>query len=441
MDSIKSHIRDIPDFPRPGILFKDITPLLRDPAALATATDALVAPFRGSGVTAVLGMEARGFVFGALAAHALGAGFVPLRKPGKLPAATHAESFELEYGSTTLHMHTDALSASDRVLLVDDLIATGGTAAASLALAAAHRRSGARRGLRRRARLPRRACRVGHLPRAHAGRLTARTDRLESPPVCLLLVAHDCCPGYRLVVAANRDEFHARPTAPADYWEDLPTLFGGRDLEAGGSWLVCDTHGRFATLTNVRGNRARRHGVRSRGLIARDFLTTGADAAAFTAQLARDGDAYDGFNLLAYDGTALCWYSNQAPAPRLLERGVYTLSNAQLDTAWPKTERLRAGFGEIIGTRHEDIVERLLALLRDQHLPHDDELPRTGVGLAMERVLASIFIRGASYGTRCSTVVLIDQDDRLTFHERRYDVNGAASGDTRIEIELPGTAR
>lgn len=136
MDSIKSHIRDIPDFPRPGILFKDITPLLRDPAALAAATDALVAPFRGSGVTAVLGMEARGFVFGALAAHALGAGFVPLRKPGKLPAATHAESYELEYGSTTLHMHTDALSASDRVLLVDDLIATGGTAAASLALAA-----------------------------------------------------------------------------------------------------------------------------------------------------------------------------------------------------------------------------------------------------------------------------------------------------------------
>lgn len=136
MDSIKAFIRDIPDFPRPGILFKDITPLLRDPSALAAATAALVAPFRGSGVTAVLGMEARGFVFGALAAQALGAGFVPLRKPGKLPAATHAESYALEYGSATLHMHADALSAGDRVLLVDDLIATGGTAAASLALAA-----------------------------------------------------------------------------------------------------------------------------------------------------------------------------------------------------------------------------------------------------------------------------------------------------------------
>lgn len=255
--------------------------------------------------------------------------------------------------------------------------------------------------------------------------------------MCLLLVAHDCCPGYRLVVAANRDEFHARPTAPAAYWDDLPTLFGGRDLEAGGSWLACDTRGRFATLTNVRGNRAG-HGSRSRGLIARDFLAGSADAATFTTHLASDGDAYDGFNLLAYDGATLCWYSNQAPAPRRLERGLYTLSNAQLDTAWPKTERLRAGFGELIGNGHEDIVERLLALLRDQHLPHDDELPRTGVGLAMERVLASIFIRGSSYGTRCSTVLLIDQDERLTFHERRYDANGAASGDTRIEFDLPG---
>ncbi|MEX2479591.1 MAG: adenine phosphoribosyltransferase [Gammaproteobacteria bacterium] len=135
MDLIKSYIRDVADFPHPGIVFKDLTPLFRDAAAMSRTVEALIEPFRTQGITAVLGMEARGFVFGALAARALGVGFVPLRKPGKLPAATHAVSYELEYGTATLYMHTDALAAGDRVLLVDDLIATGGTAAASLALA------------------------------------------------------------------------------------------------------------------------------------------------------------------------------------------------------------------------------------------------------------------------------------------------------------------
>lgn len=135
MHIITDRIRDIADFPKPGIQFKDLTPLLRDHAALTAAVRALVLPFRGAAVTAVLGMEARGFVFGALAAAELGAGFVPLRKPGKLPAATTAVSYALEYGTATLHMHSDALTAADRVLLVDDLIATGGTAAAGLQLA------------------------------------------------------------------------------------------------------------------------------------------------------------------------------------------------------------------------------------------------------------------------------------------------------------------
>lgn len=140
MQLITDRIRDIPDFPKPGILFKDLTPLLRDPEALAYTVAELVKPYRGAGVTAVLGMEARGFVFGALAAQVLGVGFVPLRKPGKLPGATDCVSYALEYGMAELHMHCDAIGAQDRVLLVDDLIATGGTAAASLELA---RRAGA----------------------------------------------------------------------------------------------------------------------------------------------------------------------------------------------------------------------------------------------------------------------------------------------------------
>lgn len=141
VDDIRHAIRDIPDFPEPGILFRDLTPVMRDGHLLRAASAALAAPFRDAAITAVAGMEARGFVFGSLVAAEIGAGFVPLRKPGKLPYRTHRMEYALEYGSAALEMHVDAIGAGDRVLLVDDLIATGGTAAASCALV---ERAGAR---------------------------------------------------------------------------------------------------------------------------------------------------------------------------------------------------------------------------------------------------------------------------------------------------------
>lgn len=131
MERLKTKIRDIPDFPKPGILFKDITPLVRDPASLRLAVHQLLHPFLGQDITAVGGMEARGFIFGALVAWELGVGFVPLRKPGKLPHDVQSISYHLEYGSASLEAHTDSLGPGDNVLLVDDLLATGGTAKAS----------------------------------------------------------------------------------------------------------------------------------------------------------------------------------------------------------------------------------------------------------------------------------------------------------------------
>tara|TARA_R110002096_G_scaffold2922_6_gene14809 strand:+ start:5016 stop:5531 length:516 start_codon:yes stop_codon:yes gene_type:complete len=134
MDDILALIRDVPDFPEPGIVFRDLTPVLANGPALARVTAELARPYHNDGITAVAGMEARGFIFGALVAQALGVGFVPLRKPGKLPAASHSVSYDLEYGSAILEMHTDAVGPGDRILLIDDLIATGGTAAASCEL-------------------------------------------------------------------------------------------------------------------------------------------------------------------------------------------------------------------------------------------------------------------------------------------------------------------
>ncbi|WP_150051218.1 MULTISPECIES: adenine phosphoribosyltransferase [Methylomonas] len=134
MERLKSKIRDIPDFPKPGIVFKDITPLVKDPAALRLAVHQLLHPFLGKDITAVAGMEARGFIFGSLVAWELGIPFVPLRKPGKLPYDVQSVSYDLEYGSAELQVHIDAVDSSDRVLLIDDLLATGGTAKASCEL-------------------------------------------------------------------------------------------------------------------------------------------------------------------------------------------------------------------------------------------------------------------------------------------------------------------
>lgn len=134
LDRLRTAIRDVPDFPKPGILFKDITPVLADPALFRLAVDAFVTAAKGRGASKVVGIDARGFIFGAAVAHTLGVGFVPVRKKGKLPYQCEASAYQLEYGEATMEMHIDAIRPGERVLLIDDLLATGGTAAAALRL-------------------------------------------------------------------------------------------------------------------------------------------------------------------------------------------------------------------------------------------------------------------------------------------------------------------
>ncbi len=250
--------------------------------------------------------------------------------------------------------------------------------------------------------------------------------------MCLIAFALNLHSRYRLVLAANRDEFHARPSAAADFHADAPDLFGGRDLQAGGSWLLAARNGQVAAVTNVRTGQPE-SGLRSRGELVR--RAAAADPLHDELQFLQATAAHYGrFNLLAYDGARL-WFAGNHPEARVfaVDDGVHTLSNAALDTPWPKTRRLQAAMHDWIGQGEGDIAV-LLDALADPRTAPDDQLPRTGVPLDWERRLSAAFIVGADYGTRASTVVLVG-DDHVRFVERRFGPHGMRLGDTDRIIE------
>lgn len=267
--------------------------------------------------------------------------------------------------------------------------------------------------------------------------------------MCVVAFAWDAHPRWRLLLAGNRDEFHARPTAPLAAWQDGSGIVAGRDLEAGGTWLGVDRRGRCALVTNVRDLRAPQDGL-SRGLLASDWLRAGDDDGAAThsdALLPRAG-RYRPFNLLLADAHDCRWTSN-LPTPRgaTVTPGVHVLSNAALDSPWPKAQALgqalqawleagaahaRGGSGD--GDASDDGLERLFDALADDRTWPDARLPDTGIGLARERWLSSAFIRGADYGTRASTVVALDRAGGGVVIERRWGPMGAALGQTRIVL-------
>lgn len=250
--------------------------------------------------------------------------------------------------------------------------------------------------------------------------------------MCLIAFALDAHPHYRLVVAANRDEFHARPTAAAAWWADAADIYGGRDLQQQGSWMACHRDGRWAAVTNVRRMELPDPNAPSRGALVADYLRGSLSAAEYTERLRGDAARYAGFNLLIGEapgqGSGLVYLSNKPIAePRTLRTGIHAVSNAHLDTPWPKLLRLRGALEQWSAAAAET-TDPLFAALTDDSPVGDDELPDTGVGLDLERLLSTPFIRSAEYGTRACTVLTISRDGVLRFEERRFGANGVALG-------------
>jgi len=246
--------------------------------------------------------------------------------------------------------------------------------------------------------------------------------------VCLLFHCREASPEYPFVLLANRDEFYRRPTRAASFWTDAPSVLAGRDLERGGTWLGVTRNGRWAALTNFREPSTTAF-TRSRGEIVRDYLTGGHTARQYAAALQDVASEFDGFNLLFGDPDESLWLSNRGGDLRSLGPGIFGLSNHLLETPWPKvTQGKRALHSQLEG---RPVKDRLFEPLADTTVYDDADLPDTGVSPELERVLSSAFISGAEYGTRSSTLIMIDRYRRVYFEERSYDnrTNGAGSPD------------
>ena len=251
--------------------------------------------------------------------------------------------------------------------------------------------------------------------------------------MCLILIAWQGHAKHRCVIAANRDELHSRPTAAAQWWPSHPPVLAGRDLSAGGTWLGITRTGRFAALTNYRGTQ-RRTDTPSRGALVTSILMSG-DSVAQTLEYLRSVSAdYNGFNLLFSDGERLAVYESMRGTGRELEPGIYGLSNDLLDTPWPKVQTAKSRLSQALSNL--ETTDAVLALLRDDSIAPDDQLPRTGVSLEWERLLSSAFVRAPDYGTRCSTIVRIDERRRACFDEWTWDATGAEIGAVSLRFDL-----
>jgi uncharacterized protein with NRDE domain len=253
--------------------------------------------------------------------------------------------------------------------------------------------------------------------------------------MCLIFFALNQHPTYKLVVAANRDEFYARKTAPAHFWEDNTGIVGGRDLEASGTWMAMNREGKIGLVTNYRDPANINPDAPSRGQLVSDFLINGDAPDEYLDKISARASQYNGFNLLTGYPDELWYLSNYRKGIQKLESGVYGLSNHLLDTPWPKVHR---GKGKFASAIRDKVIEpdTLFELLYDEQRAEDQSLPNTGIGLERERALSSMFIKTTGYGTRCSTVILVSHDNQVLFSERVYDLDTFAHRTSRYQFSI-----
>ncbi len=251
--------------------------------------------------------------------------------------------------------------------------------------------------------------------------------------MCLIFLALNQHTTYKLIVAANRDEFYARKTAPAHFWEDYPHILGGRDLEASGTWMAMNKNGKISLVTNYRDPANINPNAPSRGQLVSDFLVNGDTPEEYLSKISLRASQFNGFNLLTGYPDELWYLSNYRQGIQKLESGVYGLSNHLLDTPWPKVHRGKEKFGRAI---RDSVIEpdKLFDLLYDEQRAADQLLPDTGIGLDRERALSSMFIKTNGYGTRCSTVILVSHDNQVLFSERVYDLDTFAHNTNRFQF-------
>ena len=250
--------------------------------------------------------------------------------------------------------------------------------------------------------------------------------------MCLVLLAWRTHPRLPLVLVANRDEFHARPASPMHWWQDGPPILAGRDLAAGGTWLGIDRNGRLALVTNYRDPSQPRPEGRSRGELVPAWLRAARSAADGVGDAAANAGAYAGFSLLTLDAAGLGYaVSHPDPESKMLEPGIHGLSNRRLGDPWPKVVKTRAAFERELAAPVPDTA-RLAAILSDRTIADDASLPDTGVGLEWERRLSAAFIVSPGYGTRCTTIVLMDGDGIVRVEERSHAPDGATTGRMRF---------
>lgn len=239
--------------------------------------------------------------------------------------------------------------------------------------------------------------------------------------MCLILFALNHHPQYALIVAANRDEFYERKTSPAEFWNDHPDILGGRDRQAMGTWMAITRSGKISLITNFRDPKKLDPKAPSRGRLVSGYLELAVHPEQYLKSLEPHANQYNGFNLLVGNHQELWYFSNYQDRIQKIENGFYGLSNHLLETPWPKVIRGKEKLAAILKQDSID-PETLLDALYDNQSAPDAQLPDTGIGLDRERALSSMFIKTPNYGTRCTTVVLIDRQQRVSFSERTYDL-------------------